>query len=531
MLGGLVARPAWPSSRRERGRRVASTSAAGSSRRGRRHRHRAAADRAVGAGGVPAPSRRAVGAQRLRRRGRALRHAPRTAPRLGAYPVEGADGDRLGGHGRRARHRTATGDFLYVGDIGDNDAVRPSVTVYRVPEPDEAPGGARRAARRVRGDRAHVPGRPVRRRGAARRSAHRRPRHRDEEPARGVAGARAPTPPRWWPGAPVDDDRRRRAAQSRCRRRRAAGCPGTAVTGGDVSPDGSLVVLRTYRSVLVFERADDQTLAEALLGEPCFGPQEEEPQGEAIAFTGDGAAYVTASEGANVADPPGRAGRAGRDDDHRPTTTTDGRAVGRGRVDDDVDDRGRPRRRRRRAPRRSAAARCAWSRRRRGVRRRVARSGRAAGPPRARTPRARTGPRRPTTAASSGSTTLPGSVSSHTTACGDVVDAEGAHREVHVVEHRRGDRAGGHDVHGDAVALDLLGQRAGEHVEAGLRRRVGALARLRGVRGARREEHHPPAGRHHRQRGVGHHERRREVGAHHRLERLERLLAHERARP
>ena len=31
------------------------------------------------------------------------------------------------------------------------------------------------------------------------------------------------------------------------------------VTGGDVSPDGSLVVLRTYRSVLVFERGDDQT--------------------------------------------------------------------------------------------------------------------------------------------------------------------------------------------------------------------------------------------------------------------------------
>ena len=37
----------------------------------------------------------------------------------------------------------ASGDCLYIGDIGDNGAVRPSVDIYRVPEP--APGDARSA--------------------------------------------------------------------------------------------------------------------------------------------------------------------------------------------------------------------------------------------------------------------------------------------------------------------------------------------------------------------------------------------------
>ena len=36
---------------------------------------------------------------------------------------------------------------LYIGDIGDNDAARPTVTVYRVHEPGEAPGAAGGPAR------------------------------------------------------------------------------------------------------------------------------------------------------------------------------------------------------------------------------------------------------------------------------------------------------------------------------------------------------------------------------------------------
>ena len=45
------------------------------------------------------------------------------------------------------------------------------------------------------------------------------------------------------------------------------------------------------------------------------------------------------------------------------------------------------------------------------------------------------------TTSTSGSTTLPGERVEPHDGLGHVVDAEGAHREVHVVEHRRGDRA------------------------------------------------------------------------------------------
>jgi hypothetical protein len=45
----------------------------------------------------------------------------------------------------------------------------------------------------------------------------------------------------------------------------AAGVP----TGGDVSADGSLIALRTYETVWLWSRLETQSVAEALLGEPC----------------------------------------------------------------------------------------------------------------------------------------------------------------------------------------------------------------------------------------------------------------------
>ena len=79
-----------------------------------------------------------MGSQRLRWCRRGSTRCGKTGTALGAYPVTarrstdwediavgpGPDGD---------------GDFLYVGDIGDNGAERRSVTVYRVAEPEAAP--------------------------------------------------------------------------------------------------------------------------------------------------------------------------------------------------------------------------------------------------------------------------------------------------------------------------------------------------------------------------------------------------------
>jgi hypothetical protein len=216
---------------------------------------------------------------------------------LGAYPVEGATAtdweDMASGPGPDGE-----GDFLYVGDIGDNAAARPSVTVYRVPEPDAAPA---------------APGEPLP--GAVAIDLVYPAGPSDAEallidPASGdlvivsksVTGASrvlTADAAALVAGAPVTlvD---RGGLQVPTPTVPGPGFPGTLVTGGDVSPDGSIVLLRTYQSVLAFPRADGQTVAEALLGQPCFALQAEEAQGEAVAFTGDGTAYVTMSEGPNV---------------------------------------------------------------------------------------------------------------------------------------------------------------------------------------------------------------------------------------
>ncbi|MDX2378206.1 MAG: hypothetical protein QNM02_00420 [Acidimicrobiia bacterium] len=73
----------------------------------------------------------------------------------------------------------------------------------------------------------------------------------------------------------------------------AAGVP----TGGDVSADGSLIALRTYETVWVWPRLEQQSVAEALLGEPCEVGAAFEVQGEAVAFTSEGLA--TLGEGVN----------------------------------------------------------------------------------------------------------------------------------------------------------------------------------------------------------------------------------------
>lgn len=73
---------------------------------------------------------------------------------------------------------------------------------------------------------------------------------------------------------------------------------GGATTGGDISPDGAAVVVRTYNErAYLWPRAEGQTVAEALAGVPCAVELAEEPQAESVGFTADGAALLTISEG------------------------------------------------------------------------------------------------------------------------------------------------------------------------------------------------------------------------------------------
>jgi len=68
------------------------------------------------------------------------------------------------------------------------------------------------------------------------------------------------------------------------------------LTGGDISPSGDAIILRSYTSGLYWERAEGTDLWDAFSESPCSVPIESEPQGEALAFAAYGYGYMTVSE-------------------------------------------------------------------------------------------------------------------------------------------------------------------------------------------------------------------------------------------
>ena len=71
-----------------------------------------------------------------------------------------------------------------------------------------------------------------------------------------------------------------------------------AVTAADVTRDGTAVAVRTYGTVMVFNRNTTRKLWTAFAGAPCNAPLPAEVQGEAVGFRDDGKALATVSEGA-----------------------------------------------------------------------------------------------------------------------------------------------------------------------------------------------------------------------------------------
>jgi hypothetical protein len=68
---------------------------------------------------------------------------------------------------------------------------------------------------------------------------------------------------------------------------------------GDISKDGSQILIKTYLAVFYWKRTDKQSLVEALKTVPMRLPYVPEPQGEAIGFNFKGDAYFTLSEKRN----------------------------------------------------------------------------------------------------------------------------------------------------------------------------------------------------------------------------------------
>lgn len=68
------------------------------------------------------------------------------------------------------------------------------------------------------------------------------------------------------------------------------------VTAGDISSDGGEILIKNYAFVYYWERHQEESIAEAFERRPMLLPYLQEPQGEAIAWLRDGSGYYTVSE-------------------------------------------------------------------------------------------------------------------------------------------------------------------------------------------------------------------------------------------
>jgi hypothetical protein len=174
-----------------------------------------------------------------------------------------------------------SGDCLYVADIGDNDAERPSITVYRVPEPaPNASASAPAEAIRLRyPDGAHDAEAMFVLDGAI------------HVVTKGESGPiviyRAPSTAA--PGAETTLERVRQLTGGKVEKPER-------ITAADVSPDGRWVVMRTLESASLYPAAQ-------LAGSGELTPRRidlkglDEEQGEGISFAPDGSLVVTSEGG------------------------------------------------------------------------------------------------------------------------------------------------------------------------------------------------------------------------------------------
>ena len=72
--------------------------------------------------------------------------------------------------------------------------------------------------------------------------------------------------------------------------------PFTMAVAGDISADGKQILIKNYFTVFYWERKAGETVPEALQRTPRILPYKPEPQGEAIGFHPNGKSYFTLSE-------------------------------------------------------------------------------------------------------------------------------------------------------------------------------------------------------------------------------------------
>jgi hypothetical protein len=172
------------------------------------------------------------------------------------------------------------GPLLYLGDIGDNDRDRSSIDVYRVREPRVGATATAPAARL----RLHYPDGP----------------HDAEtllvDPLRGDLIVVTKT----LGSADAYRTSARLPAGSDTRLGSPHPVSGVSLaTGGDVSADGRIVVVRGYDRVAIWVRRGRERLTTTMARKPCYAPVSlvGEGQGEAIALDRRGRSFITVAEG------------------------------------------------------------------------------------------------------------------------------------------------------------------------------------------------------------------------------------------
>ena len=201
------------------------------------------------------------------------------APRVFAVDGGGVTVGEIEFRGARAvdwEDMAVAGGFVYTADIGDNNANRDSVQIYRIPEPDGI-DGTNDSARAERMDLRYPDGA-----------------HNAEavlvHPTTGEIGV--VTKARDGGALYVVDG----FTPGRAELRRAADVDVGTATGAAVAPDGSSLVVRDYTDAYLYE-IDGETLASAFDAEPRRIGMPFAIQAEAITYSADGESLLTTHEG------------------------------------------------------------------------------------------------------------------------------------------------------------------------------------------------------------------------------------------
>jgi hypothetical protein len=203
-------------------------------------------------------------------------------------------------------------DEILLADIGDNQAMRPSIRIYRFAEPDPA------AVAPITDVEVHEFVYPDRPHNAEVLLVDESARRivivtKEQQAVEGIPPEFGPTAPSFvfegpldgHGGAPVELTAVGTLDTLVLERRTVSEVPhpssllgfGGVPTGGDVTPDGTRIALRTYETAWLWSRAAGTSVARSLTSEPCQVAVAPERQGEAVAFL-DGT-LLTVSEGAN----------------------------------------------------------------------------------------------------------------------------------------------------------------------------------------------------------------------------------------